>query len=87
MQNCESHIDFNPKKCEKCIQGFVILKKNPLDYCYKIPPNINCKDAELMSNTVEGSVFKCTECQNQWDFLTTENIDDKSKCLEFTEIN
>ncbi len=85
--NCAKYENFNPRRCDKCLEGFSLFK-GQLDYCYKIDDSLNCKDAIIRSSAVFGAEVECTVCNKPFELLSNLSTDiaQKTICMEFQEI-
>ena len=88
IRNCEKLLDFIPNKCLKCLEGFFLVKKTKVDYCYPIPEKINCKKVSVTSNIKYGGELTCLECKNPFNYKTSDPslIGISTSCFSFTKV-
>ena len=88
IRNCEKVLDYIPNKCLNCLEGFFLIKKTKVDYCYPYPEEINCKKLTVTSNIKYGGEITCLECKSPFNYKTNDPslLGLSTRCFSFTKV-
>ncbi len=85
VRNCEKLTSLIPTKCIKCLEGFFLIKKSKLDYCYPKKDYVKCNEMVIGSTSNSGGQIQCKSCIKPNQFLNSIPTQ-KTICLEFTKV-
>ena len=86
IRNCEKLASLVPTKCLECSEGFFLIKKSKLDYCYPKKNVIKCDEMVIGSSSRSGGEIQCKSCLKPNQYINSIPTQ-KTNCLEFTKVD